>query len=168
MFRWPADVARPHYTAAVPSEVRKLDVLIASPGDAVEGRDATEKALHDWNGHRVDTDGIILRPRRWETDSVPISGRGDAQSVINRQLVDEADIVIGIFYHRLGTLTPRAVSGTAEEIERAIKAGKPVHLYFSEKPLPYKHDAKQFQALLQFRKRMESSGLVREFRKKQT
>ena len=33
----------------VPSEVRILNVLIASPGDAAEARDAVEHALHDWN-----------------------------------------------------------------------------------------------------------------------
>jgi hypothetical protein len=138
-------------------------VLIASPSDALLGRDAVERNLHAWNDHRTDESGFILRPRRWEIASVPLSGRGDAQSIINSQLVDEADIVIGIFYHRLGTVTPRAISGTAEEIERAIKAGKPVHLYFAKKPLPYDHDAKQFQALRQFRKLMADSGWVLEF-----
>jgi hypothetical protein len=108
----------------VPGEFRKLDVLIASPGDAMPGRDAVEKSLHNWNSHRGDVEGIILRPRRWETDTVPISGRRDTQSVINGQLVDKADIVIGIFYHRLGTLTPRAVSGTAEENRMGNQSGQ--------------------------------------------
>jgi hypothetical protein len=147
----------------VPSEVRLLNVLIASPGDAGEARDAVEEALHNWNDHRGDAERIILRPRRWETGSVPISGRGDAQTVINAQLVDEADIVIAIFFHRLGSATPRAASGTAEEIQRAISAGKRVHLYFSNAAVPYDLDLDQFKSFREFRDQMESEGLVAAF-----
>lgn len=111
------------------AEVRKLDVLIASPGDVARERDAVERALHDWNNHRADAEGVVLRPRRYEIAAVPILGRGDPQTVINGQLVDQADIVIGIFYSRLGTPTQRAASGTAEEINRSVNAGKPVHLF---------------------------------------
>jgi len=147
------------------SDVQLLDVLIASPGDANTGRDAVEQAILGWNAHRGDSEGLMLRPRRWETDSVPLLGQGDAQSVINAQLVDDADIILAIFYHRLGSATHRAKSGTAEEIERSIARGKPVHLYFSEKPVPYNHDAKQFKALRKFRLEMQGRGLVATFRK---
>ena len=58
------------------------------------GRDAVETALHDWNDHRGDREGVVLRLRRWETGSVPTMGRGGPQSVINSQLVDKSDIVI--------------------------------------------------------------------------
>jgi hypothetical protein len=148
----------------MPEEVRRLDVLIASPGDAASARDVVERAVHEWNGHRGDRESIVLRPKRWETDSIPIMGRGDAQSVINSQLVDDADIVFGIFYHRLGTSTPRAVSGTAEEIERSVDAGKFVHLYFSERDLPYYSDLDQFKALREFRSRLQDRGLVKTFK----
>src|SRR4249919_2175225 len=96
-----------------------LDVLIASPSDADEGRDAVERALHAWNDYRSEDTGFVLRPRRWEIASVPVSGQGDPQSVINSQLVDQSDIVFGLFYDRLGSATPRAASGTAEEIDRS-------------------------------------------------
>jgi hypothetical protein len=145
-------------------EVRKIDVLIASPGDAVQGRDVIEKALHDWNGHRGDAEGIILRPRRWETDAVPIIGEGDAQSVINSQLVDTSEIVFAVFYHRLGSPTDRAVSGTAEEIARSVANGKRVHLYFAEKDIPYDADLEQFSALRKFREQMGKQGLVASFK----
>jgi hypothetical protein len=144
--------------------LRKLDVLIASPGDAKAARDVVEQALHGWNDQRADDMGIMLRPRRWETGSVPILSEGDAQSVINTQLVDSSDILIGIFYHRLGSPTARAVSGTAEEINRAVAAKKPVHLYFSEKELPYFADLAQFEALRQFRSKIEKEGLISTFK----
>lgn len=151
------------YALPMASEVRKLDVLIASPGDAASSRDAIEKALHGWNDHRSVAEGIMLRPRRWETGSVPILGQGDAQSIINSQLVDESDIVFAVFNHRLGSPTGRAVSGTVEEIDRCVSHGKPVHLYFAEASLPYDADLDQFKALRDFRAEMQQRGLVATF-----
>jgi hypothetical protein len=148
----------------MPANMSLINVLIASPGDAEAGRDAVEQALHEWNDHRSDAQGVILRPRRWEIASVPISGRGDAQTIINKQIVDEADVVVGIFYHRLGTATTRAISGSVEEVNRAIAAGKPVHLYFSTSNVPYDADFKQFKALKDFRANMQSAGLIDEFK----
>lgn len=152
------------YDLSMPADMRRLDVLIASPGDAKPARNAIEKAMRSWNNHRSDQSGFILRPRRWETGSVPLLGQGDAQSVINTQLVDESDIIIAVFYHRLGSPTARAVSGTAEEIDRSVEAGKPIHLYFAERKLPYTADLAQFEALRDFRRRMQAVGLVATFK----
>jgi hypothetical protein len=110
----------------------RLDVLIASPEDASRWSDAVQQALHSWNDHRADAEEFILRPRRSKIASVPIWGRGDGQTVINSQLVDTSDIVIAIFYYKLGSSTRRAVSRTAEEVARAVNAGKPVHIYFAQ------------------------------------
>jgi hypothetical protein len=140
-----------------------LDILIASPGDSARGRDAIEQAIHDWNTHRSDSEGFVLRPRRWETGSVPLLGRGDGQSIINIQLVDTSDIVFAIFYHRLGTATRRAVSGTAEEIKRSVAAGKPVHLYFAEMSRPSDVDPEQLLLLRNLRSELQGEGLVGTF-----
>ena len=94
-----------------------LKVLIASPGDTRSLRDEVERALHEWNGDRAEASGAILLPRRWETNAVPLVTGTDGQSVINSQLVSDVDIVIGIFHATLGRPTPRAASGTAEELE---------------------------------------------------
>src|SRR5664280_1060329 len=147
----------------MPSKVLKLDVLIASPGDALPARDAVEHVIHQWNDSRGDREGVILRPRRWETGSVALMGMGDSQSVINLQLVDASDIVIAVFYHRLGSATARAASGTAEEIERSVAAGKPVHIYFSEGDVPYQTDFDQFKALKLFRQDIQTRGLISTF-----
>jgi hypothetical protein len=68
----------------------------------------------------------------WETDSVPEWGN-HPQSILNRQLVDRSDLLLGIFWTRLGTATPGSASGTVEEIETFAKTGKPVMLYFCRK-----------------------------------
>jgi hypothetical protein len=147
----------------VPASVRLLDVLIASPGDAAKAGAAVERAAYDWNNHRGPSEGYILRPRRWEMASVAISGRGDPQKVINGQIVDHSDIVFGVFRHRLGTATPRDISGTVEEVNRAIQNRKAVHLFFSNEPVPQTADFGQFEALKHFRAEMEKQGLVGAF-----
>lgn len=94
---------------------------------------------------------------------MPLVGGLDAQSVINAQLVDQADVLFGVFYARLGLETERGVSGTAEEIERAADAGKPVHVYFSTAPIPRDVDVKQLEALNQFKDDLATRGLLGEF-----
>jgi hypothetical protein len=68
----------------------------------------------------------------WRTHAHPEAGRRP-QALINRQFADRADIVLAIFWQRLGSRTGKAVSGTVEEIERAQRRGKPVMVYFSQR-----------------------------------
>lgn len=85
---------------------------------------------------------------------------GRAQALINSQAVDKADIVVAFFDSRLGSSTGLDVSGTAEEIHRAIELGKPVHIYFSEEPIPRDADLGQLAALNAFRSQLEDEGLL--------
>lgn len=140
-----------------------LKVLIASPGDTRELRDQVEQALHEWNGDRGEGAGVLLLPRRWETNAVPLVTGTDGQTVINSQLVANADIVIGIFHATLGRATPRAASGTAEELSASHAAGKPVHVYFSSMPIPRDHNRDQLAALDQFKEEMSKQGLYGSF-----
>lgn len=140
-------------------DAHALLVLIASPGDTVAERDAAERALHGWNADRAVREQVVLLPRRWENAAVPRLG-GRAQSIINEQLVDESDIVIALFDSRLGMATGEAVSGTAEEIQRAHEGGKPVHVWFSDEPLPRNVDLDQVAALRQFKESLEPLGLL--------
>ena len=121
-----------------------LRVLVASPSDVPDARDAVEGALHSWNRLHATTRNVVLLPWRWETNSVPLLG-GHPQEIINTQGVDGADIVVALFGSRLGSPTPDAVSGTVEEIERAVNSGKPVHLFFSRAPLPHDVDTAQLE-----------------------
>jgi hypothetical protein len=85
----------------MPFDAHVLRVLIASPGDTKEERDAVERSLHGWNAARAEREQVILLPARWETDAVPRLG-GSGQGIINDQLVDRADIIIALFDSRLG------------------------------------------------------------------
>lgn len=139
-----------------------LRVLVASPSDVPEARDAVENAIHSWNSRHAVTRSTVLLPWRWESSSVPLVGN-HPQSVINEQGVDGADIVVALFGSRLGTPTREAVSGTVEEIERAVNSGKPVHLYFSTAPLPNDVDTSQLDGLRQFRQEVSDRALLGEF-----
>ncbi|MBD8021430.1 MULTISPECIES: DUF4062 domain-containing protein [Brevibacterium] len=139
-----------------------LRVMIASPSDIPDARDAVEQALYGWNNANAKNKQVVLIPWRWETSSVPVLG-DHPQSLINAQGVDESDIVIALFGSRLGSPTPAAASGTAEEIKRAVDSGKPVHVYFSTAPLPRDVDTTQLDGLRQFQTDIGQRGLLGEF-----
>jgi anti-sigma regulatory factor (Ser/Thr protein kinase) len=112
----------------------------------------------------ADSRGIVLELVEWETHSWPGVGL-DAQDVINHQ-IDVPDIVIGIFWKRLGTETGRAASGTVEEIENALSlraAGHSIEVlvYFNEQHFfPRAEDLEQVARVLQFRRQLASRGLL--------
>ena len=139
-----------------------IRVMIASPSDVPEARDAVEKAIHGWNDANARIRGVVLLPWRWETSSVPVQG-AHPQDLINAQGVDDSDVVFALFGGRLGSPTLSAVSGTAEEVDRAQEQGKPVHMLFSTAPLPNDVDVDQLQALREFRTLMQDRGILGEF-----
>ena len=137
-----------------------LTVFIASPGDVQHQRDVAEQTVWDWNrdgrSRRV---GVVLIPRRWEVDAVPRQG-DDAQTQVNEQLVQDSDIVIGIFHGRLGTPTARRTSGSAEEIELTRRHALGTHVLISQAPLPRSHDPAQFAALKRYEEDLGERGLL--------
>lgn len=135
-------------------------VLIASPSDTADERAAVHEALGKWNVSRGEREGAVVVSWLYEQHAVPQLG-GGAQSVINQQAVDRADVVVAFFDARLGTETAEAVSGTAEEILKAKDAGKPVHVYFSSEDIPRDRlDVDQLAALQSFRDELSAVGLL--------
>lgn len=142
------------YTATV------LKVMIASPGDVAQERKMIPEVIEEWNAVSSAEKRIVLLPAAWETHSAPRMG-DRAQSVINKQVLKDCDLLIGVFWTRIGTPTGEAVSGTVEEIEEHIRAGKPAMLYFSSVPVvPESIDQTQYQELQKFKKKCESEGLI--------
>jgi len=142
---------------------RVVRVLIASPSDVVGERNVVEAVIHRWNGDHAEAAGVVLLPQRWEVNAVPQLG-DRPQGIINRQLVDKSDMIIGVFWTRLGSPTGVADSGTAEEIERGQSADKPIALYFSNVPVvPGSVDQDQFRLLTDFKNKHRNDGLFGEF-----
>jgi len=140
-----------------------LKVMIASPGDVTRERAIVTEEIHRWNDANSTARQLILLPVKWETHSTPQLGE-HPQSIINRQLLDEADIVIGIFGTRVGTPTEEYVSGTVEEIKKHVAAGKTAKIYFSDVPVaPSTVDAEQYALVQTFREECQSTGLYATF-----
>src|SRR5687767_4808731 len=97
------------------------DVFIAAPADAADSRVAVRDAILLWNASHGKSRKVILNPVGWDTNSTPEMG-DTAQQILNRQLLDNADILIATFHGKLGTPTENARSGTVEEIERSMAA----------------------------------------------
>lgn len=138
-------------------------ILIASPGDTEDERSVIPDVINDWNATSAEKEKIILMPVKWETHSVPALGNRP-QEIINRQIVKDADLLVGIFWTRIGTQTGKYVSGTVEEIEQFVNKNKPVMLYFSEAPIsPVRIDIEQFTVLKSFRENMRLRGLTESY-----
>jgi hypothetical protein len=153
------EVARVDYHRAVSFEARVARVLIASPSDTAEARAVLRETIFDWNGVNGEAARLLFWPLMWERDAVPELGH-PPQSILNRQLVDRSDVVLATFWTRLGTPTDEAASGTAEEIDRAVRAGKHVLVYFSSQPvLADSIDTGEYERLKEFRELLRTRGL---------
>ncbi len=135
-----------------------LSVLISSPSDVAPECATILTAIRDWNSSHSSDTGIVLEPVQWQTHAYPESG-DRPQALINKQIVDESDMVIAVFGHRIGTTTGAAQSGTIEEIERLRAKGKHVAVYFSDAPVPRDHDPDQLRLLNEYRQSLKSNTL---------
>ena len=139
---------------------RVYRVLIASPGDVAQEREIAVDTIQSWNDLNSAERQLVLLPLRWETHSAPEYGRRP-QEVINRQVVDHADLLVGVFWTRVGSPTGVADSGTLEEIERVASQGKPILLYFSQaKQDPDLIDLEQLQRLREFKRKTFPKALI--------
>ncbi|MFA6431838.1 MAG: DUF4062 domain-containing protein, partial [Candidatus Margulisiibacteriota bacterium] len=89
-------------------------VLVASPSDVVRERQSVVEVIQAWNASNSKQYGVILEAVLWETHSTPEMGNRP-QEIINKQIVRESDILIGVFWTRIGSKTGEAESGTIEE-----------------------------------------------------
>ncbi|WP_053056764.1 hypothetical protein [Tenacibaculum mesophilum] len=138
-------------------------ILIASPSDVSEEREVTTRLIQNWNDVNSYSKKIVLLPLKWETHSSPTYDVRP-QEAINRQLVDSADLVIGLFWAKIGSDTGIEISGTIEEIKRAANNGKDVMIYFSKRGIdPSEIDLKQLEALNKFKKEVYKNALIENF-----
>jgi hypothetical protein len=140
-----------------------LKVMIASPGDVANERRQAREVVHEWNVVHSESRHQVLMPIAWETHATPAMGER-AQEIINRQLLRDSDILVAVFWTRVGTPTGQAAGGTIEEVEEHLGTGKPAMIYFSSAPVrPDSVDEEQYRALRQFRESCRQRGLVEEY-----
>ena len=145
------------YRAAVYS------VLIASPSDVAAERNTIRQVLAEWNDVNSRVRRTVLLPVSWETHSTPQMGE-HPQDILNKQIAENSDLLVGVFWTRVGTPTRGYVSGTVEEIHNHVKAGRSAMLYFSKQPVvPDSIDQDQYESLKSFKGWCRSNGLYQEY-----
>ena len=137
-------------------------VVVGSPSDVENERKAARDAIYAWNDHNAHHYDTVLLPILWETHAIPELG-DRPQAIINRQLIETSQILVCIFWSRVGTPTGEADSGTVEEIMKFMDAGNPVLVYFCTKDLPQSFDPNQWSRLQKFKARIKNKGLIAEF-----
>jgi len=147
----------------MPYQATIIRVFIASPGDVPSERNLIRSIVSDWNSIHGSTRKVFLEAVGWETHSTPSMG-ARPQGIINKKLLKDADLLIGVFWTRLGTATGDYASGTVEEIEEHLADGKPAMIYFSDAPVRLESvDEDQYKALREFRKSLLDRGLIESY-----
>ena len=140
-----------------------IPVMIASPGDVLQEREEVRKAIYNWNDINSKNTSMILNPIGWETHGAPEMG-DRAQALINKRLLNDCDLLIAVFWTRIGTPTGGYESGTVEEIERHMAEGKPAMIYFSKTPIDYSTvDRDQYDLLMNKKDEWKNKGRIEEF-----
>jgi hypothetical protein len=140
-------------------DAKVFNVMIASPGDVASERNIIREVIYEWNIVHSQVRRIVLLPVGWESHSSPEMGKRP-QEIINKQILDKCDLLVGVFWTRIGTSTGKYLSGTVEEIEKHIDAGKPTMLYFSGQPAHLASVVpEQYEKLTEFRTSCQSRGL---------
>ena len=137
--------------------MQRVNIGIASPSDVAAERDAVLKVFVRWNDAN---EHAFLHPVMWESASAPTMG-DHPQHLLDEQIIDRCDLLVAIFWSKLGTPTPTADSGSAEEIREFIKRKGPKRamLYFCTRDLPYDIDPAELARLREFKAQMQSQAL---------
>src|SRR5207245_6317555 len=149
----------------MPETIRLFWVPLAAPSDVMEEHQLVAGAINDWNVQHGDSAKVRVELMNWRTHAHPEAGRRP-QALINRQFADRADVVLAIFWRRLGSPTGKAASGTVEEIERAQRRGKKVMVYFSQRPGAEKElgDPREQARMDRFKRRLGQIALYGTYR----
>jgi hypothetical protein len=149
------------------SNIRLIKIALCGPSDVAREIAIAQDAITEWNLQHGETSGLWLKHRHWSTDSYPVLG-DRPQAIINKQMVDDSDIIVAIFWSRFGTPTGTLGSGTEEEIRRGIRLARKVLVYFSDlEPIPADAEQSQLDLLWKFRRELQSKGLCWTFSSRQ-
>lgn len=139
--------------------ITAYDLLISCPGDVMSYLEVIRDSVDSFNRYFGTVNNIEIVTKHWSTDSYPQSG-DKPQELLNKQFVQDCDAAIALFWTRFGTPTDKFGSGTEEEIEEMLIAGKQVFMYFVDEPInPSQVDMEQYNKVLDFRNRYKDIGI---------
>lgn len=141
-----------------------IKCLIISPQDVQDERKAIVDVIERWNGQIGKTLDILIQPVRWETCSTPELGL-HPQTILNRQIVQDCDCAVAVFWSRLGTPTAKADSGSLEEIKEVQSQGGQVLVYVCKRDIPQSQlDTDQLTKLNKALDEFRGRGIIWEYR----
>ncbi len=149
-----------------------LRIVVVSPNDVQQECDVLDNVVTEVNRGVAADRGIRLEMARWETDAYPDFHPERAEGLIDPVLrITDCDLLIGIFWKRLGTPTSNAESGAEREIHIAYEAWKrsgapQIMIYFNERSAAPKSsvEADQWAHVLRFKESFPKEGLWWAFR----
>ncbi|MGO9566617.1 MAG: hypothetical protein ACLP5H_03650 [Desulfomonilaceae bacterium] len=118
--------------------MKRLNVircLVISPLDVEAERVGIAETIERWNGQIGCTLEVLIQTVRWETHAAPELG-ANPQTLLNKQIVQDCDCAVAVFWSRLGTPTAKANSGSLEEIEEVLANGGHVMVYACKRDIP--------------------------------
>ena len=161
----------------MPTPIRLVQterVVVISPADVKAERTALIDVIQELNRTVARAYQVHLELWAWEMDAFPGYHEQGPQGLIDELLVqNDADIVVGIFWHRIGTLLPdpKGETGTVHEFRSFLKRWEEtkrpqILVYFKQEPyyprdLP---DLTQWEGVLKFRETLPATGFSWEFR----
>ena len=142
------------------NDIMVYDLLISCPSDVSQYVELLERQIHLFNNFYGRSKNIIVRSRYWEKDSYSKLGI-HPQELLKEQILSSTDILLSVFWTRLGTPVCNSESGTEDEIKYMLENKKQVLLFFLEKPIkPSEIDQNQYQRLHVFKEKYENKGIV--------
>mgnify|MGYP002334557738 FL=1 len=141
---------------------RVYRIMIGAPSDIKEEVQIAKDVINEWNYVHTELHHKVLH---WSISAYPNSGK-HPQKIINEQVVDKSDLLICIFGSKLGTPTDTDISGSVEEINEHLKAGKDVMIFFRKNlEIESLDDMQQVEKLLKFKESIKGNALFEEYEK---
>ena len=139
-------------------------IMIGAPSDIQEEIQMVKNVILKWNSINSEYRRRVLLPLHWSDNAYPGMGIHPQKS-INSMVVEKSDLLICIFCSRLGTPTDTHKSGSIEEIDEHIKAGKDVMVFFKKNaPIPRStNDLEQMKLLMEYKETVRDKLLWWEY-----
>ncbi|MGH1403831.1 MAG: methyltransferase domain-containing protein [Alphaproteobacteria bacterium] len=120
----------------MPINAHIFRIFIASSSDLVKERATVRDVIQEWNSVFGYRNQMYLEPVLFESH-IWYDSNQQAQDLINKELVDSCDMMVSLFWKRIGTPTQNSIGGTVEELEKFSKENKPTLLCFKNSELNF-------------------------------
>lgn len=142
--------------------INKIRLFVSCPSDIKDEIDSIKVIIDKINKTHGNQNSYIIEVLNWNIDTYTQIGE-DGQDVINKQLEDKYDILVGLMWLKVGTPTKRDKSGTIEEINRSLLiSDKHQLIYFKTEPPDDLNeiDLKEYAQVKEFKENLKSKGVL--------